>query len=147
MDAGGNVLQTFAYRKDFAVRPGSGSAEFSTEVVFVGYGITALDFGYDDYANVVSQGRVVLAIVGTPPSERFRQSSYGAWNSKADNALRYGAIGLILIDNPVEPIPFYVERSTGGQTFYQKLVVLGGPSRWLIPCLGSAARRCLRFKD
>jgi len=124
IDGSSRTLQSFGYRMDFAVRPGSGSGNFSAQVVFAGYGITAKELDYDDYGSTICEGKIVLAIVGTPSSSKFKESSHGAWNMKADNAVRHGAAALILIDNPSEPTPHFVERWAGGHTVYQKLVVL-----------------------
>jgi len=38
----------------------SGSGKVEGEVVFAGYGITAKDYGYDDYAGIDAKGKIVL---------------------------------------------------------------------------------------
>lgn len=110
VDSSRNALQSFEYRKDFFVITGSGSGDYLAEVVFGGYGITALGLGYDDYAGIPVHGKIVLAIVGTPTSSRFNENDYGQAYKKAENALAHGAIGLILADSPAEPTSHYVER-------------------------------------
>lgn len=129
VDEAGGVLRSFEYRKDFCVQLGSGSGDYTTSVTFVGYGMTAETFGYDDYAGVSTQGKVALAIVGTPPSmkEGMRAAEYGTWYSKAENAIAHGAVGLILADSPANPTPHYVERwrSGIGRT-YSQLAILWG---------------------
>lgn len=126
VDSSRNVLQSFEYRKHFFVIPGSGSGDQSAEVVFGGYGISAASLGYDDYADISAQGKIVLAIVGTPVF--FNQDDYGLAYKKAENALKHGAVGLILVDSPAEPTPHYVERYRCGccWTIYEKLTILGG---------------------
>jgi len=121
VDASGSRLRAFEYRKDFYVQPGSGAGNYSADIVFAGYGITANSMGYDDYANISTRGKTVLAIIGAPPSLAV---DYGAWYSKAENAISHGAVGLILVDNPAEPTPHYIERWSGGWTIYRKLVIL-----------------------
>ena len=127
LDRGGNVLQAFDYRKDFNVIPGSGSGDYSAEVVFAGYGITASSLSYNDFEGISVQGKIVLTIVGTPPNGRFEEGNYGAAYVKAENALSHGAVGLILVDNPAEPTSHYVERSRCGAcwTIYRKLTIQG----------------------
>lgn len=80
------------------------------EVVFVGYGITAQDYSYDDYAGIEVQGKIVLVLRYEPPpinekspfQKAPRYSRYAALNAKASNARNHGAIGMILIDpNPI----------------------------------------------
>jgi len=131
VDSSRNVLHTFEYRKDFFVTTGSGSGDYSAEVVFGGYGITAERLGYDDYFGISVRGKIVMAIDGTPPSDRFNQSDYGHTYKKAENALWHGAGGLILVDNPAEPTPHYVERWRcyvigACWTIYDGLTILGG---------------------
>jgi hypothetical protein len=123
-----SVSQSFEYRRDFNVIPGSGGGIYSAEVVFAGYGITAERIGYDDYANITATGKIVLAIVGTPPSDRFGVGDYAASYVKAENAISHGAVGLILVDTPAQPTKNYVERRRCGccWTIYEKLIILAG---------------------
>lgn len=44
----------------------SGSGSFTTEIVFVGYGIHAPEKGYDDYAGVNVKGKIALMALGIP---------------------------------------------------------------------------------
>jgi len=124
VDKSGNPLEAFEYRNDFYVQPGSGAGNYSADILFAGYGITANSLGYDDYVNISAREKIVLAIIGTPPSDRFEEGNYGAWYLKAENALSHGAVGLILVDSPAEPTPHYIERWSGGWTIYRKLVIL-----------------------
>lgn len=78
-------------------------AEIDAPIVFVGYGVTAPEFGWDDYANVDVKGKVVLVIVGDPPSDdpKFFGGNaltyYGRWTYKYEQAARKGAIGALII--------------------------------------------------
>ena len=47
---------------------GSASGDVEAEVVFVGYGISAPERGYDDYAGVDARGRIAVALAGAPAS-------------------------------------------------------------------------------
>ncbi len=72
-------------------------------IVFVGYGATAPEYHWDDYANVDVKGKVILCIVGDPPSDdpRFFAGKaltyYGRWTNKFEQAARKGAIGALII--------------------------------------------------
>jgi hypothetical protein len=44
-------------------------AEFGAEAVFVGHGITAPEFGWDDYAGTDVKGKVVVLFTNEPPSD------------------------------------------------------------------------------
>jgi Zn-dependent M28 family amino/carboxypeptidase len=78
-------------------------AEIDAPIVFVGYGVTAPEFGWDDYANVDVKGKVVLVIVGDPPSDGPKffggkaLTYYGRWTYKYEQAARKGAIGALII--------------------------------------------------
>jgi len=128
VDESDDILQSFEYRRDFNVLPGSGEGEYSAEVIFGGYGISAKDLGYDDYAGISARGKIVLVIVGTPPSDKLKEGNYGLSYTKADNALNHGAVGLILVDSPAAPTAKYVQRArcTCCWTIYRKLMILGG---------------------
>jgi hypothetical protein len=45
------------------------TTEIDAPIVFVGYGATAPEYGWDDYAGVDVKGKVILCIVGDPPSD------------------------------------------------------------------------------
>ena len=72
-------------------------------IVFVGYGATAPEYNWDDYANVDVKGKVILCIVGDPPSDdpKFFAGKaltyYGRWTYKFEQAARKGAIGALII--------------------------------------------------
>ncbi len=68
------------------------------ELVFVGYGITAPERGWDDYAGVDVKGKVVVLLNFNPPwaGEGVRLW-YGRWDYKYLEAARHGAVGALLI--------------------------------------------------
>jgi Zn-dependent M28 family amino/carboxypeptidase len=78
--------------------------EHRSDVVFVGFGIVAPEHGWDDYAGVDVRGKLVLALVGEPPtpsgSDAFdgaALSHYGRWTYKLEEAARRGAAGALLV--------------------------------------------------
>ncbi len=72
-------------------------------MVFVGYGVTAPEFGWDDYQGADVKGKVVVCIVGDPPSEDPKffagkaMTYYGRWTYKFEQAARMGAVGALII--------------------------------------------------
>ena len=84
----------------------SSSAKVEAEAVFAGYGITAKDYGYDDYAGVDVRGKIVVVLRYEPPPKNnqspFRKSpdfsTHAALRTKANNAREHGAVGMILVD-------------------------------------------------
>ena len=72
-------------------------------LVFVGYGISAPEYKWDDYKGADLKGKVLLILVNEPPSDDpnfFKGKAltyYGRWTYKYEEAARRGAIGAILI--------------------------------------------------
>jgi Zn-dependent M28 family amino/carboxypeptidase len=87
---------------------GAATADFDAPIVFVGYGIHAPEYNWDDYAGpdgkeVDLKGKIALMIVNEPPSDddRFFKGKaltyYGRWTYKYEEAARRGALGVLLI--------------------------------------------------
>lgn len=93
------------FGEDFVVANQTLTAATSIDapIVFVGYGATAPEYGWDDYAGVDVKGKVVLCIVGDPPSDdpKFFAGKaltyYGRWTYKFEQAARKGAVGALII--------------------------------------------------
>jgi Tol biopolymer transport system component len=83
---------------------------FSGEVVFAGYGITATELGYDDYAGLDVKGKVVLALRYEPgetdeasPFDGKRASRWSDLRYKAMRARELGAAALVLVAPSRQP--------------------------------------------
>ncbi len=84
----------------------SSSGKFSGPVVFAGYGITAADYHYDDYAGLDVRGKVVLILRHEPqendPKSVFdgkELTQHSAFAMKAANAKMHGARAVLLIND------------------------------------------------
>ena len=75
-------------------------------VVFVGYGITAPEKGWDDYAGVDVRGKTVLILVNDPDWQQpdvgglfngRAMTYYGRWTYKYEEAARHGAAAAIIV--------------------------------------------------
>jgi Zn-dependent M28 family amino/carboxypeptidase len=79
------------------------SVTLNAPIVFVGYGVTAPEFQWDDYAGIDVKGKVILCIVNDPPSDDpsffggKAMTYYGRWTYKFEQAARKGAIGALII--------------------------------------------------
>ncbi len=82
---------------------GQATADIDAPIVFVGYGIVAPEYNWNDYAGVDLHGKVALVIVNEPPSsdEKFFKGKaltyYGRWTYKYEQAARLGAVGVLII--------------------------------------------------
>ena len=93
------------YRKDFVATDESGNArdDLGTDLVWMGYGIDAPEFDWNDYKDIDVKGKVLLMLVNEPPSDdpKFFAGKaltyYGRWTYKYEEAARKGAAGVILI--------------------------------------------------
>jgi Zn-dependent M28 family amino/carboxypeptidase len=97
------------------------SEEFDAEAVFVGHGITAPEFGWDDYKDVDVKGKVVVLFTNEPPSDdpKFFAGQaltyYGRWTFKFEEAARRGAKACLIIHtNETAGYPYSVVRPLDG---------------------------------
>jgi hypothetical protein len=94
--------KSFEHNKDFTVLDFSGSGETSAQVVFVGYGVTAPEDDYDDYAGLDVKGKAVLVLRYAPgygeKGSPFEEMSHHAFlQSKYENAVKHGASAFLLV--------------------------------------------------
>lgn len=77
--------------------------ELDLEMVFVGHGIVAPEFGWNDYEGVDVRGKAVVLFTNEPPSEDPQffggraLTYYGRWTYKYEEALRRGAAAALII--------------------------------------------------
>jgi Zn-dependent M28 family amino/carboxypeptidase len=74
----------------------------NAEIVFVGYGIVAPEYQWDDFGNMDLEGKVLLILNNDPADdpERFegkRRLYYGRWDYKYAMAARQGAAGALIV--------------------------------------------------
>jgi Zn-dependent M28 family amino/carboxypeptidase len=81
----------------------SQKSQIDAPLVYVGYGINAPEYKWDDYKGVDVKGKVLLMLVNEPPSDDpnfFKGRAltyYGRWTYKYEEAARRGAVGVVLI--------------------------------------------------
>ena len=95
----------------------TGDEEFDAEAVFLGHGITAPEFGWDDYQVVDVTGKIVVLFTNEPPSSdpKFFGGTaltyYGRWTYKFEEAARRGARACFIIHtNETAGYPYSVVR-------------------------------------
>lgn len=89
----------------------------SSQIVFVGYGISAPALHYDDYEDLDVRGKFVLAFEHEPQETDAKSIFNGTGNTpyatnrvKALTAQNHGAIGIIIIPEPNRQHPSNLER-------------------------------------
>jgi len=109
MESMGNSLRVdYSFPEDFYPGTNSDSGTVMGEIVYVGYGITAPELGYDDYEGMDVAGKIVLIDAGSP----YRGDDEDAivkWvpheyhQKKLNNANEHGAAGLIYASKIANP--------------------------------------------
>ncbi|HTQ79481.1 MAG TPA: M28 family metallopeptidase [Thermoanaerobaculia bacterium] len=121
--------ETVAFKKsdDYiaasGVQPEKAEIE-NAPVVFVGYGIQAPEYKWDDFKGVDLKGKVILMLNNDPDwdpklFEGKRRLYYGRWTYKYESAARQGAAGAIIIHTtPSAGYPWQVvQTSWSGEQF------------------------------
>jgi len=106
----------------------------NSEVVFVGYGIVAPEYGWDDYKNVDVRGKTLLMLIGDPPipdpkdpskldEKMFKGKAmtyYGRWTYKYEIAAQKGAAAAVIIHQTESAgYPYSVVRTSWGKENYE----------------------------
>ena len=101
----GSMTSALTYMKDYMLwsMHDTSSVSASGDLVYVGYGIVAPEYNWNDYAGVDVKGKIVVTLVNDPglqDSTIFRGSTltyYGRWTYKIEEAERQGAAGILMI--------------------------------------------------
>ncbi len=106
------------------------TADIDAPIVFVGYGITAPEYNWDDYKGVDLKGKVALLFVNEPISDdpKFFKGKaltyYGRWTYKFEETARHGAVGALIIHRPVElPVRLQAHVASQLHTFVSRNVI------------------------
>ncbi len=106
---------------EFVMTSGKTSKEAgfeNAEVVFVGYGMVAPEYDWDDFKDVDVKGKVLLIMNNDPSSDPDlfagnRRLYYGRWDYKYEMAAKKGAAGAIVIHTtPSAGYPYQVVRTS-----------------------------------
>ncbi len=104
--------------KSFTPMAVGGSAAFDLPLVFVGYGITAGDEGYDDYEGVDVKDKAVIILRHNPQLDQkggafttgHGPSRHAYFDTKISNAYQHGAAAVILVNDDAE-----IRKQVAGQ--------------------------------
>jgi Zn-dependent M28 family amino/carboxypeptidase len=104
-------------------------ADIDAAIVFVGYGITAPEYKWDDYKGADLKGKVALLFVNEPTSDDPKfftgraLTYYGRWVYKFEETARHGAVATLIIHR--KDLASYgwevVRNSSGKEKSYLKL--------------------------
>jgi len=104
--------ETGSVGETFRPFPFSDDGVVEAPIVFVGYGITAPEYHYDDYDGVDVEGKIVLMLRHEPdekdPTSSFdgsTHSRHAQFDVKSQNAREHGAAGMLLVTDPLHHGP------------------------------------------
>ena len=131
----GGKAQTLAWRDDFVAwtkRVVDTVSVENSEVVFVGYGVQAPEFDWDDYKGVDLKGKTLVVLVGDPPvpdpSDAAKlddrvfggraMTYYGRWTYKYEMGQKLGAAAVLIVhDTGPAGYPFAVVQGKTAEQF------------------------------
>lgn len=109
-DRGDDRGEDLVFGEDYFISGGSllrTETGVTAPVTFVGYGISDPALGWDDYAGVNVEDRIVMQLFGTPPGLDGRERTYYlASSAKQRMAEARGATGILTLMSPASPVPF-----------------------------------------
>lgn len=120
---GGQAL-TLEFQKEFVgvTQTQKPLVEFEAEALFVGHGIIAPEYGWDDFKGVDVRGKALVLFTNEPPSEDPKffggraLTYYGRWAYKYEQATRMGAAAVIIIHTtPTAGYGWEVVRNSWGK--------------------------------
>jgi Zn-dependent M28 family amino/carboxypeptidase len=106
----------------------------NSNVVFVGYGVVAPEYGWNDYKDVDVNGKTLLMLIGDPPipdpkdpskldEKMFKGTAmtyYGRWTYKYEIAAKKGAAGAVIIhETGPAGYPYSVVRTSWAKENYE----------------------------
>jgi len=113
------------------------SVDIAGPVVFVGHGIVAPEYKWNDYEGVDVKGKIVLVMVNDPAAPASEPTLfggkaltyYGRWTYKFEEAVRQGAAGAILIHTlETATYPWSVVQASWGGPQYSIPLDAGAPA-------------------
>ena len=125
--SGSSGSESFKFADDFVAFTGAQteSIDVDTDLVFVGYGISASEQKWNDYkgADTDYRGKILVMLVNDPPATAAEPNLfggkaltyYGRWTYKYEEAARRGAVGAILLHTDQSAgYPWGVVRTSNG---------------------------------
>ncbi len=106
----------------------------NSDVAFVGYGVVAPEYGWDDYKNIDVRGKTLLMLIGDPPVPDPKDASkldekmfkgkamtyYGRWTYKYEIGAQKGAAAAVIIhETGSAGYPYSVVKTSWGKENYE----------------------------
>ncbi len=125
--AKGGTKASLKWRDDFVAwtkHVSPSAALKNSELIFVGYGVEAPEFGWDDFKGADLKGKTMVMLVNDPPvaDTAFfggpRMTYYGRWTYKYDQGMKHKAAGVLIVHETKEAgYPFAVVQGRASEQF------------------------------
>ena len=125
--AKGSATKALKWRDDYVAwtKHVAPSASLNkSELVFVGYGVEAPEYGWDDYKGMDVAGKTLVMLVNDPPladTTQFggaRMTYYGRWTYKYEQGMKHKAAGVLIVhETDRAGYPFAVVQGKTGEQF------------------------------
>jgi Zn-dependent M28 family amino/carboxypeptidase len=139
---GKDGAKTYAFRDNwvaFTRRFATKTDVKNADLVFVGYGVTAPDAGWSDYAKANIKGKIAVILINDPDFETSKDLTgpfggkamtyYGRWTYKYEEAQRQGAIGALIVhETAPAAYPWAVVQSSWTRPQYDMISADKGAS-------------------
>jgi Zn-dependent M28 family amino/carboxypeptidase len=131
----GGKQMTFDYSTDYIARSLRYAPEAkveNSELVFVGYGVVAPEYGWDDFKGVDVKGKTIVFLINDPaipdPNDQTKlddklfkgkaMTYYGRWTYKFEQGAKHRAAGVLLVhETEAAGYPFSVVQGNTGERF------------------------------
>jgi hypothetical protein len=106
---GGTIIKSYVWETEYFQGSTSDSGTVTAETIYVGFGITAPEFGYDDYKGVDVKGKIVVVEPEVPMGPEPNADLFKKWRPysfhdyKMKNAVQHGAAGMVYDYHIVNP--------------------------------------------
>ncbi|HEY4788179.1 MAG TPA: M20/M25/M40 family metallo-hydrolase [Bacteroidales bacterium] len=100
-------VKTLLIKSQFIPFENTASGCVEGSLVFAGYGITAPQYNYDDYSGMNVTDKIVVVLRHIPNETdsasvfKGKNPDYGSLSYKMENALKHGAIGVLVVTDPL----------------------------------------------
>jgi len=130
----GGEARALVPERDYVARAplGTGTAELTAPVVYVGHGIVAPEYRWDDLAGVALKGKWALVLVGAPLGTTadffppIPSAVYGSARTKLERLIARGVAGVLWVQTPArEQIVAFSQVASHAQRGYMSLVEKG----------------------
>jgi Zn-dependent M28 family amino/carboxypeptidase len=123
----GSASQALTFKDDFVAwtkRVSETASLDDSELVFVGYGVEAPEFTWNDYKGVDLKGKTMVVLINDPPVPDPKMfggkamTYYGRWTYKFETGARKGAAGILIVhETGPAGYPFSVLQNSSGERF------------------------------